>query len=51
LIFTTNKIDGRGWDGKYNNVMQAVGVYVYTIDVVYNNAVKKTFTGNVTLLK
>lgn len=51
LIFTTNKLDGRGWDGKYNNMMQAVGVYVYTIDVVYNNAVKKTFTGNVTLLR
>ncbi len=50
-IFTTTKIDGRGWDGKYNNVDQPQGVFVYVIDVLYNNGVKKNFTGNVTLLR
>lgn len=50
-IFTTTKLDGRGWDGKYNGVVQPVGVYVYVIDAVFNNAIKKNFTGNVTLLR
>jgi len=51
LIFQTNAIDGRGWDGKYNGVDQNVGVYVYLIDVKFANNVSKNFTGNLTLLR
>lgn len=50
-IFTTNKLDGRGWDGKYNGVLQNVGVYVYIINAEFINNVKKEFKGNVTLLR
>jgi gliding motility-associated-like protein len=50
-IYVTDKLDGRGWDGKYNNKPQPVGVFVYIIDAVFANGVRKNFTGNVTLLK
>ena len=50
-IYITDKIDGRGWDGKYNNKTQELGVYIYIIDVVFKNGLRKNFTGNVTLLK
>jgi len=50
-IYFTNKLDGRGWDGKYNDKMQEMGVYVYLIDVVFDNGIRKSFQGNVTLIK
>lgn len=50
-IFTTESIDGRGWDGKYNGKLQNMGVYVYVIDVEFINKIKKSFKGNVTLMK
>lgn len=50
-IFSTTALDGRGWDGKFNGKLQPMGVYVYTIDVAFNNNVKKTFKGNVTLVR
>jgi gliding motility-associated-like protein len=50
-IFSTSNIDGRGWDGKYNNLPQQVGVYVYLIEAEFINNVKKNFTGNVTLMR
>ena len=50
-IYSTNRIDGRGWDGKFNGVDQPQGVYVYTIEVTFkdNRAEKKQ--GNITLLR
>lgn len=50
-IFSTNAIDGRGWDGKYNGVPQSMGVFVYLIEAEFINNVKKTFKGNVTLVR
>jgi gliding motility-associated-like protein len=50
-IFTTDKIDGRGWDGMYNGKPQNMGVYVYVIDVEFKNKIKKSFKGNVTLVR
>ncbi len=50
-IFSTEKIDGRGWDGKYNGVLQPMGVYVYVIDVEFINKTRKNFKGNVTLMR
>jgi len=50
LLFETTNIDGRGWDGKFNNVPQPQGVYVYIIDVSFYNGVAEHFNGNVTLM-
>ncbi len=50
-IYYTDKIDGRGWDGKYNNKTQESGVYIYIMDVVFKNGLRKNFTGNITLFK
>jgi gliding motility-associated-like protein len=50
-IFTTTKIDGRGWDGKYNGIAQPLGVYVYKIDVIFSNNIRKSYSGNVTLVR
>lgn len=51
LVFTTQALDGRGWDGKYDGVPQPVGVFVYVIDVTFRNGMHKKFQGNVTLMR
>lgn len=50
-LFTTEALDGRGWDGKYNGKMQPMGTYIYTIEVQFDNNMRKTFKGNVTLVR
>jgi len=51
VIYESSTIGGRGWDGKFNNKEQPQGVYVYIIDVTFDNGVKEHYTGNVTLLR
>ena len=51
LIFTTTTLDGRGWDGKLNNVDQPEGVFVYVIDATFKDGQKEHHQGNVTLLR
>lgn len=50
-IFETSNPDGRGWDGKFNNKDQPVGVYVFQITVRYKNQTSEKYTGDVTLLR
>jgi len=50
-VFATQQINGRGWDGKYNDVEQPMGVYVYKIQVTYKNGRTEEYTGNVTLVR
>jgi gliding motility-associated-like protein len=50
-IFNTTNINGRGWDGKYGDKAQPMGVYVYQINAIFKNGQRKNFTGNVTLLR
>jgi gliding motility-associated-like protein len=50
-VFETVALDGRGWDGKFNEKDQPQGVYVYVIDVAFDNGVKEHYTGNLTLLR
>jgi gliding motility-associated-like protein len=50
-IFETRSIDGRGWDGNFNDKPQPSGVYVYQIDLILNNGAVEKHTGNVTLLR
>ena len=51
VLFTTNSIDGRGWDGKYNGEPQPLGVYVYLIDVTFIDGSRENYKGNLTLLR
>ncbi|PQJ11418.1 hypothetical protein CJD36_006340 [Flavipsychrobacter stenotrophus] len=51
LIFTTNSVDGRGWDGLYNGETQPQGVFVYIIDATFRDGKKEHHQGNVTLLR
>ncbi|MDI9319878.1 MAG: PKD domain-containing protein [Phycisphaerales bacterium] len=51
LIFESDKVDGRGWDGTYKGQSMPVGVYVYMIRVSFANGVSESYDGNVTLLR
>jgi gliding motility-associated-like protein len=51
LVFTTNSLDGRGWDGKFNDKDQPQGVFVYMIDATFKDGQKEHHTGNVTLIR
>ncbi len=51
VIFESTSLDGRGWDGRFNDKPQPQGVYVYIIDVSFGNGVKEHYTGNVTLIR
>jgi gliding motility-associated-like protein len=51
LIFETSSLEGAGWDGKMNGVLQPEGVFVYIIDAVFRDGQKEHHQGNVTLLK
>jgi gliding motility-associated-like protein len=51
LLFETTNTNGRGWDGKFNNIPQPEGVYIYLINVSFKNGVTEKFKGNVTLLR
>ena len=51
VIFRTDKIDGRGWDGKLGGNNQPIGAYVYQIIATWRNGFTNSFRGNVTLLR
>lgn len=51
VIFETDRIDGRGWDGRYGGKDQPVGVYVYLVEARWINNFKNSFKGNVTLFR
>jgi len=50
-IFETTNLTGSGWDGKFNDVPQPEGVYVYMIDATFKDGQKEHRQGNVTLLR
>ena len=51
LIFSTTSLDGRGWDGMFNNTPQPEGVYIYVIDGTFVDGKKEHHQGNITLMK
>lgn len=51
LVFASNVLMGRGWDGRFNGVDQPEGTYIYVIDVVMKDGRQEQYKGNVTLLR
>ncbi len=51
VVFRTDKIDGRGWDGRFGGKEQPMGAYVYQIIATWRNGYQNNFRGNVTLLR
>lgn len=50
-IFETSKLDGRGWDGKFNDQEQPTGAYIYLIEIELKDGNTEKYQGNVTLLR
>lgn len=50
-IFATDKIEGRGWDGKFNGTDQPEGVYIYKMEATFKDGQLEKRQGNVTLLR
>jgi gliding motility-associated-like protein len=40
-----------GWDGRFKNQPVDMGVYIYRIDLLFIDGMKKTFTGSVTVIR
>jgi gliding motility-associated-like protein len=51
VVFQTTSLDGMGWDGKFNDVPQPSGVFVYIIEATFKDGQKEHHQGNVTLLR
>ncbi len=51
LVYKSTSIEGRGWDGRFNDVNQPEGVYVYTIDCSFKDGQHEHHQGNLTLLR
>jgi gliding motility-associated-like protein len=51
LIFESDKVNGRGWDGTFKGQAMPMGVYVYLIRVSFANGVSENYDGNVTLMR
>lgn len=51
LIFESKNVEGRGWDGYFNNSPQPEGVYIYRISADLKNGKRENYQGNVTLIR
>jgi len=50
LLFESND-KNTGWDGYYNGVLMPQGVYVYRLELVYENGRRETKVGDITLIR
>lgn len=50
-VFESTSINGRGWDGKFNDKDQPMGVYIYQMTATFKNGRTESYTGNLTLVR
>ena len=54
-VFTRDNVTAgdpaQGWDGKYKSTPVTPGVYMYKIEVEYNDGTTELFSGDVTVIK
>lgn len=50
-MFETTNLNGRGWDGRFNDKVQPMGVYLYRIEATFSNGRQEQYEGNVTLIR
>ena len=51
IIFQTNEVNSQGWDGKYKDEPQPLGVYVYVAKVTTFDGVGHLLSGDVSLIR
>lgn len=51
VVFATERLEGRGWDGSLNGVQQPEGVYIYLLEVELAGKRAEKYQGNVTLIR
>ena len=51
MIFQTNTLDGRGWDGNFNGIPQPEGVFIFLIEAEFIDRERLHRQGNITLLR
>jgi gliding motility-associated-like protein len=50
MVFESNSLQN-GWNGRYKDVPQPIGTYVYQVDALDNTGKRVTKTGNFTLIR
>lgn len=50
-MFETNNLNGRGWDGRCNDISQPEGVYIYSIKASFTSGHEEKYQGNITLIR
>ncbi len=51
LVFKTETLNGRGWDGTLNGKEMGGGVFVYLVEAEFENNTMEQHQGNITLVK
>jgi gliding motility-associated-like protein len=51
LIFETTSVEGRGWDGRFNETDQPTGAYIFNIEGIFVDGQRMNKKGNITLLR
>ncbi|WP_118951575.1 T9SS type B sorting domain-containing protein [Taibaiella helva] len=51
VVFETQNIHGRGWDGRFNDKDQPQGVYIYQVEAEIDGRRQERYQGNVTLIR
>ncbi len=51
LIYTGNDLEGSDWDGTHNGQIATAGNYIYRLDYINQEGIKKSLTGPLTLIR